>query len=483
MNFKTTIALIIILAGLGGYLFYTNHSTPTAKPSSSETHKLIDLQIADVTRFTVASLNGKPITFEKFGDNWQMTEPMRTPADNAKVTDLLTAILGLESHEQLDASQKSANGLDHPDYTISITTKDRTAKLFVGDKPPIGDTLAVLLDGKDKPDVVDVSLFASLEQKASTYRKTHLISGSSDLIRQIAITHGKQTIRLEKTGTDWTITAPQRMPADAAAMDGILSGITDLTAVSFDDIDTPADAGLLKPKLTIWFSNAAASTQPTTAPASQPAGTTIKLGGYEDVSQKNILANVDDGPIVALAASTLDIFKKTPLDLRDKNVVNIDPDHVESVSLEVSRAASTKPAILPEHHVFHLERRKKVAVPLGPALPTSNPTTAPSTQPASVWTFKDAGDANDSQVAALLNALHPLHADSFADASTTQPTGTVYTLSIQTGPSAGAAPTLYNIRFVDPGQDQKLIGSYENLTFQLDHSAITSFQADFKPTN
>ena len=480
MNFKTTIALIVILAGLGGYLFYTRSTTPSATPSPTEAHKLIDIKSEQVTKLSIAPANGNPTTFEKHGSDWQITSPIQAAADDSKVDELLTTILGLESHGQLDASQKSANGLDHPDYTIAITTADKTAKLLVGDKPPIGDTLAVLLDGADKPDVVNDSLFASLDKKPSEYRKTHLITATSDQIQQIQITRGKETLRLEKDGTDWSLIAPRTMPADSTAVENILSAITNLNAAGFDDIDTPAEVGLAKPRATIWFSTSAPSTQPTTSPTSEPAGTTLKLGGFEDVSQKNIFASVDDGPIVTVPASTLDSFKKTPIDLRDKNVVNIDPDRVESLTLEVSHAASIKPPILPEHHAFHIERRKVTAAPLGPSLTATAPTTA--TAPPSVWTLKGAGDANDSAVSALLNALHPLHADSFTESSpsATQPTGTDYSLTIQTGPSAGSPPAQYFLRLTDPGIDQKLIGSYEDLTFELDHAVITSFQADFK---
>jgi hypothetical protein len=475
MNFKTTIALIVVLAGLGGYLFYTRSTTPSSTPAPTEARKLIDIKSDQVTKLSIAPTNGNPTTFEKHGSDWQITSPIQAAADDSKVDELLTTILGLESKGQLDASQKSANGLDHPDYTIAITTADKTARLLVGDKPPIGSTLAVLLDGADKPDVVDVSLFTSLDKKAAEFRKTHLIAASSDQIQQIQITRGKETLRLEKNGADWSITAPRTMPADSTAVENILSAITNLNAAGFDDIDTPAEVGLARPRATVWFSTTPASTQPTTAPTSQPPGVTLKLGGFEDISQKNVFASVDDGPIVTVPASTLDSFKKTPIDLRDKNLVNIDPDRVESVTLEVDRAASVKPPILPEHHVFHIERRKQTAAPLGPTL---------STQPAStsVWMLKGDGDANDSAVTALLNALHPLHADSLTETSpsATQPTGTVYSLTVQTGPSAGSPPAQYFLRLTDPGIDQKLTGSYEDLTFQLDHAVITSFQAEFK---
>jgi hypothetical protein len=212
----------------------------------------------------------------------------------------------------------------------------------------------------------------------------------------------------------------------------------------------------------------------------------IKLGGFENVSEKNILASVDDGPIVTLPASTIDSFRKSALDLRDKAVLNIDPDRVESFSLQsavspTTRPAATQPlAALTATHDYEIERRKQNHT-LGPVLPTTS-TTAPKTQPLSTWDFKSGGDADDTQVKALLDALHPLRAEDFIahPSPTTQPAAN-YTLTIHAGPGAGAAPQDYILQITDPGGDQKLIGFSDGLTFELARSVLPPFQADFKP--
>ena len=492
MNFKTTIALLVLLAGLCVYLFVSHSpsSTDSVTPKTAEAKKLLDITPEDVTKISITAADGKSTTFAKNGVDWQITEPINTPADNSMVDQLVRDVTGLTSQGQLDASQKSSNGLDHPSFTVELTAKDKTAKLLVGDKS-LGNTLAVLLNGHSQPDVVDVSLYASLDKKASSYRKTRLIATGTENIRQVEITRaGKETVRLEKDGTTWQITAPAKMPGDSSAIESILFAITNLNAAGFDDVDTAAEAGLTKPRIAVWFSTAAPQTQPATAPTTRPAGTTIKLGGYENVSEKNILASVDDGPIVTLPASTIDSFRKTALDLRDKTVLNIDPDHVESFSLQTS-APTTQPATtqtttapaLASVHSYDIERRKQSHT-LGPALPTTGPTSTsvPSTQPLSTWAFKSGDAADDAQVKSLLDALHPLRAESFIahPTPTTQPTAT-YSLTIHAGPSAGAAPQDYTLQITDPGGDQKLIATSDGLTFNLERTMATNLQADFKP--
>lgn len=485
MNFKTTIALIVILAGVGVYLFVNRSGeNPAASTSTpAESKKLIDIPADDVTKLTITPAAGKTVAFEKTGGDWKIVEPIKAEADKFSVDELVRDIVGIESRGQLDADKKADNGLDHPPYTVQITGKDKTVKLLVGDKPPLGDTLAVMIEGQDKPEIVDGSLYGKLDKKVSTYRKTKLIDTASDQIRQVRIVRGKQTLVLQKNGSDWQIVEPTKMPADSSSVENILFAITGLNANGFDDDDTPADTGLVKPRLTVWFSTAAPSTQPTTGPAT--SGTTIKIGGYEDVTNKNVFAMVDNGPIAKVAASTLDSFKKAPLELRDKAVLNIDPDRVDHFTLTVNKPSTTQPTTQPAVSREYTVERRKVETAFGPSLPGTAPTTKPAaTQPSSKWIFKSGGEADDTAVSTLLGAVHPLNAQKFlpdASAATTQPVAT-YVLTISAGPGAGTGPSEHVLSVTDPGAEKPLIGTCDGLTFELDRSLAKTLETDVHPT-
>src|SRR5437879_3995471 len=67
MNFKTTVILLILLAAVGGYLFFTRDSGEP-KPKKHEEHKLLDVaSTSDVSKVTVSPAAGKPTTLEKKG--------------------------------------------------------------------------------------------------------------------------------------------------------------------------------------------------------------------------------------------------------------------------------------------------------------------------------------------------------------------------------------------------------------------------------
>lgn len=532
MNFKTTIFLIVILAGIGGYLFFTRSSSETTESSkAAEARKLVDVKPEDVQKVSIVPASGKTVVFERSGSDWKILEPMQAPAESFEVDDLVRDLVGLQSRQQLDADKKASLGLDHPSYTVEITSKaGKTFKYGVGDKPQIGDTLAVLLDGQSKPDVVNASLYAKLEKKPDSFRRKSLLTLSTDQVKQLTLTHKNQTIALEKTGGDWEITEPKKMPADSSEVSNLLFGISGLNAKAFPDGLTAQDAGLTKPKVVIDFSTQAPATQPTSGPTSRPAGTLVKVGGYADVTKADVYVQVGDGPIATVAASVLDTFNKTSLDLRDKKVVDLDPDRVESFSVQIDHPSTTKPA---EQRNFTIARRKENRI-LGPVLPpattqpaasqaapsaasTTEPSTTtlpaaveaatqaitlpttlpvaatePSTRPAIVvapappplskWIFKNGGqgDAEEGQVKTLLDALHPLKGDKFLEKSSATQPATNFSITLTLGPGAGSGPGEYTLHFVDPGGDAKLIGAYGDLVFEVDRAIAKDLEGDFK---
>ena len=406
---------MVVLAGIGAYLFFTRTRPKTRPPPPrpEEARKLIDIKPEDVQKTGDRSRIGQAAGFRAVG---QRLEDDRADSDRrprvSKWTTWFATSSGMQSREQEDAGKKSALGLDHPAYTIEVTSKDKkTVKLQVGGEAATGRHAAVLLDGNQKPNIVNVSIYSRLEKKPETYRRTRLLTVSTDQVRQLTISHKGQTIRLEKTGNDWQIVEPKKMPADSTAVSDLLFGISGLTARKFPSGYSTADAGLVKPREVIRYSLEAPTTSPATSPSTRPSSTEIKLGGYEDVTRDNIFAQVDDGPIATVAASTFDTFNKAPLDLRDKKALDLDPERVESIKIQIDRPATTQPTTRPAaNRTFTIARPSEAQKSAATSQPTSGPTTsvastqpAPATQPLAKWIFISGGEGNadEGQVTAL----------------------------------------------------------------------------------
>jgi hypothetical protein len=502
MNFKTTILLLVLLAAVGAYFAIEHFKGQTAQPPTQTTGKLLDIDSNNVKQVVITQPDGKKIALEKSGLQWRLTDPVNAPADSFAVDELLRQVTSLAPRGQLPADQKASVGLDHPNYVIQLTMIDgKGHTVSVGDKSQISDAMYVMVDDRSAPDIVSSSAYDQFGKEADTYRSKKLLDVNSDQIQQIAITQNGKTLKLEKQGTSWVITQPTEMPADSNEVSNLLFSLTDLNANEFvTKPGAPVTYGLSHPEMTVWFSTVSPTSQPATAPATEPAGTTIAFGRFDSVLQKNVYAYVNNGPIVTVSTSSQNSFTKTALDLRDRKVVDVDPAQVESFTLSIDRPATTQPTTKPaEQHEYTLTRRQEKTV-LGPTLPTTVPTTQTSTQPAtqpslaaalpkSKWIIQSegAGDASDSQVDALLGALHPLKADKFLEKNpTTQPAGN-YTLTVHVGPGNGHGPTDYTLRFTSPGATGAAIGAtgaaigaFNDLTFETDRTILDKLDVNFR---
>ena len=471
MNFKTTLILIVLLAAAGLALFFTRDkgaaTTPPiaddANPTSVDAGaKLTDVDSKDVTRITVTG--DAAFTAEKVGTDWRITAPFTAPADTFEVDALVRDITDAKSHGQVDPS--AATGLSSPKYHVTLSTPAKTLTLAVGANSAVGDSLYVQLDGQSKADIIPSSLSDKLAKGAVALRKANLVTASADDVKQMTITRADGSkLSIAKIGAAWQIVAPVQAPADESAASDLVFALTGLRADSFmDAASLPKDA-MGRPQLTVSYTNAVYVAPPATQPASLPVWKTVKFGSYDDVLKKNVFVAVDGLTSIAkVTASSLDSFKKTELDLRDKKVVDLDPASITKLTLTTGGSAATV-----------LERRHDAAV-IGPVMSsTTQATSKPSTAPASKWTA-NGSSADDTKVTTLLDALHPLRADKYLASITpsTQPS-TRYVLNFTTKNS----PVAQTITLTDPGHDQPLVGTYNGLTFETARTLATALQGSW----
>jgi hypothetical protein len=372
----------------------------------------------------------------------------------------------------------------------------------------VGNNLYIQVQGQNKVAVVSGDVMDQLEKPYTSFRQNRLFSSAN--IRQLEITKPDLKLVLQKPGNDWEMIAPQKMPAESSEVADLTSAITSLSAAEFVD-ESEVPTPLLpksNSKLTVWFSGDAPTTQPATAPATRPSGTTITFGGYDTVLKKNVYVAVSNPPVlIKVPASTMDSFNKKPLDLRDRRVLDIEPGQVSKLMILTDTPSTTQPTTKPASKSEIVLERKKQSLALGPEmplvpLPTTRPTTRPTTGPATTqaaatqpttqvaatqpalppsnWTLNGKGDADESRIDTLLERLHPLRADKYiaGPLPTTQPAPR-YVVHVSTVAAGGAKSGEYEFRLTDQGSEKPLIGEYNGLLFELSHSFLESITGDF----
>lgn len=484
MNFRTTLILLVVLIAVGLVILFTRDVNPADKPLSTDESKLLTIASADVTRISVVGDDGQKIVANKTDGKWHLTEPVKGAAEESTVVALVDGIANLKTRGQVDAGGTNAGnvGLDAPRFKVEVTTKDgKTTKLDIGSRTATGGSMYVKREGQTKADVVNVTISDTLEKPLKDWRSAKLFEVGSTAVSQLRIATTQGSVAIEKQGGDWKVSAPTSMPADPTVVSDLAIALTSLRAEDFVSSTTSPELtkryGLEKANLSIAFSTAAPSTQPS---ASQPALTTIQFGGYDDVMKKNVFASISDQPgYVKVAAASLEQFKKKPIELRDKKLLSIEPDHVTKVTIETDKPATTQPTTREASKETVVLARNQQVVSASPSTaPSTGPASQASSQPAeppAKWKLasKDNSDAEDSKVEQLLASLRPLRVDKYIESLPLVQVVPMISVKIET------TDAVHELRFAHPDEGQPVTGTYNGLNFQIPHSLIDQLEGDF----
>ena len=92
MSWKTLAVLLVLAAGLGGFLIVDNQwIAPKREKAASAKGRLWTVEAKDVDALTITRKD-ETIKLKRAGDGWEMTEPVKTRADGGVVNEVVTSL-------------------------------------------------------------------------------------------------------------------------------------------------------------------------------------------------------------------------------------------------------------------------------------------------------------------------------------------------------------------------------------------------------
>jgi hypothetical protein len=133
-----------------------------------------------------------------------------------------------------------------------------------------------------------------------------------------------ETIKLQREGTGWKMTAPAAVPADASAVDALLGSFEtlEIDEVVTENAASLADFGLDKPKLALEV-------------VSQGAAAPLKLlVGGKLADGSGVYAKLPaSNRVFSVASYTVSAFEKKPFDLRDRDLLHVKRESVKTLEI------------------------------------------------------------------------------------------------------------------------------------------------------
>ena len=143
-SYRTTILLAIIFAGLGLYL-YTIEAPSIEQEviQQREAKRLLPFDYREVTNMTITTRTETIRLSRDERHRWKIVEPVDAKGDSREVNNILRAIeIGRISRViQEESKDLSHYGLESPNITIQLKTKNQSETLLLGGVGPLTSTL------------------------------------------------------------------------------------------------------------------------------------------------------------------------------------------------------------------------------------------------------------------------------------------------------------------------------------------------------
>jgi hypothetical protein len=328
---KSTLALLVVLGGLGAYIYFV---ASKADDSASKQEKLFPSLVSDdIEQLTVKSESGDVTTLEKKDGKWTITAPLSTRGSDIEASGITSGLAGLEIARVVDEhpSDVKEYGLDAPDVEVTFKSKSGqpSGKLLIGKKTATGGNLYARKDGD--PRVVLIAEYNSGTFNKSTFdlRDKAIMTVDRTKVDGFDVALDKSTFELAKKDTDWSVVKPIVARADTSAADGLVSSVESAQMKSVvSTAPTPDDLkkyGLDKPAAVV---NLHLGTD----------RASLAVGGAADDASVYV-KDVSRPDVYTIDKATADDFKKTLDDYRRKEM--FDMRAFTATHLEITRNGKT----------------------------------------------------------------------------------------------------------------------------------------------
>ena len=313
------VLLVAILAGGGAYYYETKHAAP---PPPAASKPAFAIQTADVQAITIshpAKTDVPPVQLQKRGDNWEIIQPVDTPADSASAEGIVDGVAQASVTETEPASpdRLKAYGLDPAAVSIDFTLKNGAKhKVLLGNKDFTGDGVYALVDSGSSVSVLPDSLLSSADKSADDLRDHAVLHVQADQVASAELKNGSSDVALKKNGSDWNMTKPGTSPADADTISSILSAVSTAKMAGVAS-ETPGDLakyGLANPQITLTFTNDIGKSA--TLVVGQKNGDKY----YARDTSRPTIFSIDSDLYKKLDQTSADLLDKTPLHFDESNI-------------------------------------------------------------------------------------------------------------------------------------------------------------------
>ena len=307
------------------------------KPEELRDRKLTDLITAQVSRVILKTPAGE-IELQKKGDRWEVLKPLRAPADDQKIGDLIAQVTASRIQQFVtdDHSDLHAYGLAEPRGAITLFTQENKEGqlLQIGGVPEKEkDQVYVRFAPRGFVYTLPKKIEQILSTKPDDLRDRHLVRIDTNVLDRITIdAPGKGKAVLARKDENWTIASRNNAPANAGEVRRFIDTLQNERVTKFveDVASNLSKYGLDKPQLQLTFSSFASENTAETKAGEQPFAAVT----FGKVDGDNVYARLADEPFVVMVRrSLLDQIPIDPLQWQELSIFKFKPEQIRRLNV------------------------------------------------------------------------------------------------------------------------------------------------------
>ena len=336
MRWKTTVALLMAMVGLGAYISLYEIKQPSRQEREQLAKRVVSVETDAATQLVLDLPNAKA-TLTRNGSAWTLS-PRQVRADPTLVNRILGYLDPLTAERVLSATPArpldlKAFGLDPAVGWIAVASSGPPVTILIGDPTPVGGNRYLKIADRPEVYVVASALFDVANQPTDAFRDPLLLRFNASEVSSIAVASPSSTFTVTRTDTAWRLTQPFADAADRGEINALLNRLNSLRVQRFVD-DAPAPDARTKASL---------DTSPLHITVTQdkpsPSTTTVTFGGALEGAHGMVMVMRSDEPsLYAVAETDLSAILRNPQGLRSRTCFEFFMSGV--VKVELSREGS-----------------------------------------------------------------------------------------------------------------------------------------------
>ena len=330
---RSTIALTVVLAGLGAYIYFVTWKKTPESSAPKQEKVFAGFEADKVEEVTIKSEKGDTTTLKKENGAWNVAAPLAAKADESESSAIANALGQLEIVRVIDENPADVKdyGLASPRIEVSfkVAGGKSSGRLLLGDKSPTGSDVFAKRNDEKRVFLIQAYQENTFNKATFDLRDKVVLKLDREKVDGIEVDAGGKKIALAKEGTEWKMTQPIQVRADFSVVEGLIGRLQTAAMKSIaSDNASPADLkkfGLDKPAATVDLKMGSARA-------------TFVVGGKAE--DNTIYARDTSKPMVVTVDSMLaDELKKGADDYRRKDLFEF--RSYNATRVEFTRGAQT----------------------------------------------------------------------------------------------------------------------------------------------